>query len=159
MVATLTWGGDAIGMACATGFTLAMQARRCRSGRIEFNRIDMLFWAGLFASGCSPRRLSAAQSPSATQTFHVSSALGLSPVSCIVFISAHSPAFQRRERPIPHRPSPGGTAENPVIHPDKGKRQARSPMRENQNKVAMKYAIMRAPAAFTTPCAKSDCYP
>jgi hypothetical protein len=35
----------------------------------------MLFWAGLFASGCSPRRLATAQLPSATQTFHVSSAL------------------------------------------------------------------------------------
>jgi hypothetical protein len=90
MVATLTCDGDAIGMACATGFTFASQARRCRTGRIEFNRIDMLFWAGLFASGCSPRRLLATQLPSATQTFHVSSALGLSPVSFIVFISARS---------------------------------------------------------------------
>src|SRR5205085_5751758 len=96
MVVALTCGGDAISMACATGFTLAMQARRDRSGRIEFNRIDMLFWAGLFASGCSPRCLTTAQLPSATQTFHVTSALGLSPVSFIAFVIAHSPAFQRR---------------------------------------------------------------
>ena len=101
MVATLTCDGDAIGMACATGFTFASQARRCRTGRIEFNRIDMLFWAGLFASGCSPRRLLATQLPSATQTFHVSSALGLSPVSFIVFISARSADFQSAFSVIP----------------------------------------------------------
>src|SRR5205823_697790 len=95
MVAALTCGGDAISVACTTGFTLAMQARRCQTGRIEFNRIDMLFWAGLFASGCSPPCLATAQLPSATQTFHVTSALGLSPVSFIVFVIAHSPAFQR----------------------------------------------------------------
>src|SRR5258708_38561168 len=99
MVAALTCGGDAITMACATGFALAMQARRCQSGRIEFNRIDMLFWAGLFASGCSPPCLATAQLPSATQTLHVTSALGLSPVSFIVFVIAHSPTFQRWERP------------------------------------------------------------
>src|SRR6266508_4257573 len=97
-------------MACATGFALAMQARRRRTGRIEFNRIDMLFWAGLFASGCSPRCLAAAQLPSATQTFHVWSALGLSPVSLIVFVIAHSPRFQAwvQERT---EPRPEGTAE------------------------------------------------
>src|SRR5438045_2916965 len=88
MVAALTCGGDAISVACTTGFTLAMQARRCQTGRIEFNRIDMLFWAGLFASGCSPPCLATAQLPSATQTFHVTSALGLSPVSFIV-LSSH----------------------------------------------------------------------
>ena len=44
MVVALTCSGDAVSMACATGFTLAMQARRDRTGRIEFNRIDMLFW-------------------------------------------------------------------------------------------------------------------
>src|SRR5258708_1606107 len=95
MVAALTCGGDAINMACATGFALAMQARRCQSGRIEFNRIDMLFWAGLFASGCSPPCLATAQLPSATQTLHVTSALGLSPVSFIVFVIAHSPTLKR----------------------------------------------------------------
>jgi len=60
----------------------------------------------------------------------------------------NSPAFQRRERPIPHRPSPAGTAENSVILLDRAKGWACSPMRENQNKVAMKYAVMRDPSVF-----------
>jgi hypothetical protein len=88
MVAARTRWGDAISMADATGFALAKQVRRDRSGRIEFNRIVMLFWAGSFASGCSPPRLAAKQLPSATQSSHVSSELGLSPVSVIVS-SAH----------------------------------------------------------------------
>src|SRR5207237_8596983 len=115
MVAAWTCGGDAICMACSTGFTLAMHARRCQTGRIEFNRIDMLFWAGLFASGCSPPCLATAQLPSATQTFHVTSALGLSPVSFIVFVIAHSPTFQRWVRKSLVSNSPEGTTEITMV--------------------------------------------
>jgi hypothetical protein len=98
MVAAWTRGGDAIGVACATGFALVKQARRVRAGRIEFNRIVMLFWAGSFASGCSPPRFTATQLPSATQTSHVSFGLGLSPVSVIV-LSAHlTPRLQPGEQ-------------------------------------------------------------
>jgi len=111
----LTCGGDALSMACATGFALAMQARRRQTGRIEFNRIDMLFWAGLFASGCSPHCLATAQLPSATQTFHVWSALGLSPVSLIVSVIAHSPAVHCRVL-NQHETSPEGTAESRECH-------------------------------------------
>ena len=98
MVAARTCIGDAIGVACATGFTLVKQARRIRSGRIEFNRIDMLFWAGSFASSCSPRRLAVTQFLSATQSSHVSTELGLSPVSVIVSSAHLTPRFNAGKR-------------------------------------------------------------
>jgi hypothetical protein len=40
---TWTCAGGAISMACATGFALLMQARRVRTGRIEFHRMVMLY--------------------------------------------------------------------------------------------------------------------
>lgn len=88
MVATLTWNLDANGMTFATSFSITTQARRVRTGRIKFSCLGRLLWAGLFASVCSPPRLSTTQLTLATRSGHVSTGLGLSPVS-FMFSSSH----------------------------------------------------------------------
>ena len=89
MVATLTWNLDANGMTFATSFSITTQARRVRTGRIKFSCLGRLLWAGLFASVCSPPRLSTTQLTLATRSGHVSTGLGLSPVS-FMFSSSHA---------------------------------------------------------------------
>ena len=112
MVATLTWNLDANGMTFATSFSITTQARRVRTGRIKFSCLGRLLWAGLFASVCSPPRLSTTQLTLATRSGHVSTGLGLSPVS---FMSSSShvevtsvafPSTVPRHRHIPASKTP-----------------------------------------------------
>ena len=103
MVATLTWNLDAIGMTFATSFSITTQARRVRTGRIKFSCLGRLLWAGLFASVCSLPRLSTTQLTLATRSGHVSTGLGLSPVS-FMFSSSHV-----AETLVSLPPSPNGT--------------------------------------------------
>jgi hypothetical protein len=100
MVATLTWNLDANGMTFATSFSITTQARRVRTGRIKFSCLGRLLWAGLFASVCSPPRLSTTQLTLATRSGHVSTGLGLSPVS-FMFSSSHIGVGMTRRPPLP----------------------------------------------------------
>ena len=82
------------GSASGLGLRLWLGGLAVVSGRIEFNMVLLMDW--LFASGCSPPRLSTTQLPSATEV-QLPLRSGLPPNCWCALVGAPSPAFQRSE--------------------------------------------------------------